>query len=208
MKNPRVRSEPVPRGSVQGKDLLSAAKDGYVYRAAHGDQVRLVKREKDLTLRIRPQFVNSPEMAEVERIFRLTPGRRSYKIKSELKEEGDQELPHPLGSDTIYMNLRSVLQIMTFLSKGVCVPEEHVFSGVVPTTPGPDGQPYDWTHLTAGNFVVHAQKHRPKGAEVAVPYRGYWFYVAVNDVSRARPWPSSRSSLRCKSPTARASARS
>ena len=81
------------------------------------------------------------------------------------------------------MNLRSVLQIMTFLSKGVCVPEEHVRSGTVPTTPGPDGQPYDWTRVTAGNFVVHAQKHRPKAAEVAVPYRGYWFYIAANDVN-------------------------
>ena len=27
---------------------------------------------------------------------------------------------------TIYMNLRSVLQIMTFMAKGVCVPDEHV----------------------------------------------------------------------------------
>jgi hypothetical protein len=30
--------------------------------------------------------------------------------------------------------------------------------------------------------VVHAQKHRPRIAEVAVPYRGYWFYIAVDDV--------------------------
>ena len=72
---------------------------------------------------------------------------------------------------------------MTFLSKGVCVPEEHVISGVAPTTPGPDGQPFDWTRITAGNFVVHFQKHRPRDAEVAVPYRGYWFYVAPNDVN-------------------------
>ncbi len=80
------------------------------------------------------------------------------------------------------MNLRSVLQIMTFLSKGVCIPDEHVISGVAPTTPDTDGQPFDWTQVTAGNFVVHAQKHRPKNAEVAVQYRGYWFYIAANDV--------------------------
>ena len=56
------------------------------------------------------------------------------------------------------MNLRSVLQIMTFLSKGVCVPDDHVISGIAPVTPDPDGQPFDWTGVTAGNFVVHAQK--------------------------------------------------
>jgi hypothetical protein len=72
---------------------------------------------------------------------------------------------------------------MTFLSKGVCVPPEHEMSGVAPATPGPDGQPFDWTRITAGHFIVHAQKHKPRHAEVAVPYRGYWFYIAVNDTN-------------------------
>jgi len=72
---------------------------------------------------------------------------------------------------------------MTFLSKGVNVPEDHVLSGVAPTTRLPDGRPFDWTPITAGNFSVHAQKHRPKDAEVAVHYRGYWFYIAPDDVN-------------------------
>jgi hypothetical protein len=125
-------------------------------------------------------------MHEVARIFRLTPGLSAYRIKSELTEEANRGLPSPLGLDTIYLNLRSVLQIMTFLSKGVCVPEEHVCSRIVPMTPGPDGSPYDWTRVTAGNFLVHVQKHRPRSAEVAVHYRGYWFFIAPDDVrSRA-----------------------
>src|SRR5262249_28673808 len=75
---------------------------------------------------------------------------------------------------------------MTFLSKGVCVPEEHVRAGIAPVTLDEAGQPYDWTQVTVGNFLVHAQKHRPRSAEVAVQYRGYWFYIAANDVkSRA-----------------------
>jgi hypothetical protein len=176
-------SDPVPAGSVQGRDLLSAARDGYVYRTRGEGQVTLLKREKGLYLRVRDPYVHSPEMEEVARIFRLIPGLSKYRIKSELTEEANQRLPSPLGNDTIYLNLRSVLQIMTFLSKGVCVPEEHVRSGVAPVTPGPDGQPYDWTQITAGNFVVHAQKHRPRAAEVAVPYRGYWFYIAPDDVN-------------------------
>jgi hypothetical protein len=122
-------------------------------------------------------------MEEVARIFRLTPGLSKYRIKSELTEEVNERLPNSMAADTIYLNLRSVLQIMTFLSKGVCVPEEHVRSGVAPVTPGPDGRPFDWTQVTAGNFFVHAQKHRPRDAEVAVQYRGYWFFIAPNDVN-------------------------
>jgi hypothetical protein len=187
-------SEPIPIGSVQGRDLLNAARDGYVFRADGKGKVALLKREKDLVLKIREPYVNSLEMAEVARIFHLTPGQNMYKIKSELSDEANRKLndearrrmPGPGGNDTIYMNLRSVLQIMTFLSKGVCVPDEHVISGMAPVTLDSDDQPFDWTQVTAGNFVVHAQKHRPKAAEVAVQYRGYWFYIAPSDVkSRA-----------------------
>jgi hypothetical protein len=146
----------------------------------------LIKREKELFLRIRHGFVDSPEMQEAARIFHLTPGLSKYRIKSELSEDKQHQLPSPLGSDTIYLNMRSVLQAMTFLSKGVCVPEEHVHSGIVPMTRGPDGELYDWKQVTAGQFFVHSQKHRPRGTEVAVRYRGYWFYIPQDDVhSRA-----------------------
>src|SRR6516165_5018286 len=141
-------SDPIPRGAVQGRDLLNAARDGYVYRTQGEGQVTLLKREKGLYLRIRPAYVHSPEIEEVARIFRLTPGLSRYRIKSELTEEANRRLASPLGDDTIYVNLRSVLQTMTFLSKGVCVPEEHVRSGIAPTIPGPDGRPYDWTQVT------------------------------------------------------------
>jgi hypothetical protein len=176
-------SDPIDRSSVGGRDLLNAAKDGYVYRADGGGQMTLRKRGKELYLRIRDPYVRSPEMEEVAQIFGLVPGKKLYRIKSELTAEAKQSDPDPLGSDTIYMNLRSVLQMMTFLSKGVCVPEEHVRTGIAPMTPGPDGRPFDWTTVTTGNFSVRSQKHRPRESEVAVEYRGYWFYIAPDDVN-------------------------
>ena len=198
-------SDPIPESAIGGRDLWNAARDGYVFRNKGQGRMTLLKREKDLVLKIRPAFINSPEMQEAERIFRLIPGQSMYKIKSELTEEAIQRLkdPDPLGNDTIYMNLRSVLQIMTFMAKGVCVPDEHVIGGIAPVTLDADGQPFDWTNVTAGHFTVHAQKHRPRGAEVAVPYRGYWFYIAGDDVKSRAHWRSSRSSSRSKNPTAR-----
>ena len=133
-------SDPISRGAVQGRDLLNAAKDGYVYRTRGEREVTLLKREKGLVLRVFPPYVHSPEMEEVAQIFHLSPGLSTYRIKSELAES-DRQLPSPLGTDKLYLNLRSVLQVMTFLSKGVCVPEEHIRTGVVPVTQGPDGAP-------------------------------------------------------------------
>lgn len=174
----------IPSNLVQGRDLLTAAKDGYAFRTDREGRLALHKREKELTLKIRSRFTHSPEMEELAQIFRLTPGLSRYKIQSELQPNSESS---PLGAfgagDTIYLNLRSVLQIMTFLSKGVCVPEEHVLNGVAPMTPGPDGRPFNWTQVTAGNFFVASQKHRPHDAEVAVQYRGYWFFIPRNDVN-------------------------
>ena len=102
----------------------------------------------------------------------------------ELSEEDEERHGRP-GSDvtdTLYLDMRSVLQMAMFLSKGVCVPGEHVRTGIVPVTPGPDGMPFDWTSITRGLFFVSSQRHRPRDAEVAVQYRGYWFYIAQNDV--------------------------
>jgi hypothetical protein len=174
-------SDPIPVSSIQGRDLLNAVKDGYVYRTQGQGQMTVKKREKQLFLRIREPFVHSPDVQEIERIYHLIPGRNKYRIKSELSEEVS-EAPNPLGNDTIYLNMRSILQVMTFLSKGVCVPQAHELSGIAPVTPGPDGRPFDWTRITAGNFTVHSQKHRPRDAEVAAHYRGYWFYIAPDDV--------------------------
>jgi hypothetical protein len=176
-------SDPIPKGAVQGRDLLNAAHDGYVYRAKGEGQMTLLKREKGLYLRVRDPFVHSPEMKEVARIFHLIPGLSKYRVKSELSEEANKSHPSPIVTDTIYLNLRSILQVMTFLSKGVCVPEEHVRMGIAPMTPGPDGQPFNWTQVTAGNFFVRSQKRRPHDTEVAVQYRGYWFYITQDDVN-------------------------
>jgi hypothetical protein len=179
-------SDAIPTSAVQGRDLLAAAQEGYLYKSRPEGGMTLVKKEKELLLRIRPQFVHSPEMREVASIFHLTPGLSEYRIKSELSEASIPRDPKPLGDDTIYLNMRSVLQIMTFLSKGVSPPPEHVVAGIVPMTPGPDGQLYDWTRVTDGNFRVCVQKHRPRDVEVAVHYRGYWFYIPQGDVrSRA-----------------------
>ena len=176
-------SDPIPTGQVQGHDLLDAAKDGYVYRARGEGRTTLYKRDKGLVLKIRSKFARSPQMAEVAEIFNLTPGLGRYRIESELEPDAESSPPSALpGGDTLYLNLRSILQIMTFMSKGVCVPEEHVRDGEAPTTWGPDGRPFNWTSVTAGNFFVASSKHRPRDVEVATLYRGYWFYIPREDV--------------------------
>ena len=177
-------SDPITAATLGGDDLLKAAKEGYVYRQRGDGQFALLKRDKGLVLKVRPAFVDAPEVLEVERIFRLRPGLPGYRVKSDLMENALQA-PRPLddGGETLYLHMRSMLQVLLFLSKGVCVPAEHIESRIAPSTPGPDGRPYDWTRVTAGNFFVRSSRHRPKDAEVAIRYRGHWFSIPANDVN-------------------------
>jgi len=177
-------SDPIAGNSVGGSDLLNAAKENYVFRDAVGGRMTLIKRDKQPSLRIRSPFLRSPEMDEMASIFGLVPGQRRYKIESELEPDAESSAPGSrAGSETIYLNLRSILQIMIFLSKGVCLPEEHICKGIAPMTPGLDGRPFDWRQVMAGNFAIASQKHRPVNAEVAVFYRNHWFFIPRGDVN-------------------------
>ncbi len=178
------RSDPIPVSLLKGSDFLSAAKDGYAFHVEKdGEHATLRRKDKGLVMRIYPREFDSFEMQQVVRIFGLKPRLPVYKVKSELAEEGIKALPiGPPQSDTLYLSMRSLLQIAVFLSKGVVVPEEHMRNGVAPTTPGPEGRPYDWTQVTKGLFCVQVQASKPRDAEVAVKYRGYWFYIPKNDV--------------------------
>jgi hypothetical protein len=88
--------------------------------------------------------------------------------------------PEPTGTVTI--NVRSGYQALAFLSKGVEVPEAHVRRGSVPLFKSLDGRPFDARQLTRGLFHVCVQKHRPLRSDLAVYYRGYWFYIPEGDV--------------------------
>ena len=101
----------------------------------------------------------------------------------------DAPEPGPIGPEPreiISVNVRSGYQVLAFLSKGVEVPEAHVRRGSVILFQGPDGRPFDGRRLTKGLFHVCVQKHKPLRSDLAVYYRGYWYYIPEDDVqSRA-----------------------
>ncbi len=183
-----VPAKELPGGvKVPGVGMVAAAKKGYFYEVA-GEGVTLLKESRLLALTIQPEELDAADFQELVRIFRLEPGRTVYTVRSQENDEldyltestGATQLGEP--SDTIAINVRSGYQVLAFLSKGVDVPEKHLRHGSACTFKGPDGRPFDARQITRGLFRVCVQKHRPWRSELAVPYRGHWFYIAEDDV--------------------------
>jgi hypothetical protein len=174
----------LPLDQVTGADMITAVKEGFRFQV-RDDRAILLKREKSVVLRIRPDEIHAPDVQELVARLGLRPGAGLYKIRAEQSEEEeiDGSLPEPMGTDTILANMRSILDIMVFLSKGVCVPPEHITRGIAPVTPGPGGAVHDWRDITCGLITIKSQRLCPKHAEIAVPYRGYWYYIDRSDIT-------------------------
>jgi hypothetical protein len=179
--NTEVQGSALPAGSVTARDMIEAAKSGYEYRS-DGGQWTLVKKSPQPVLLIDPEAVDSAEMREVTRAFRLKPGVTRFPITQEKLPPFPSTYPSD-GVSAIDLETRSLLQALYYVSHGVEVPSEHLTAGVVPVTREATGQPFDWTLVTSALFRVPSVRSddRPGNAHVAVPYKGHWFYIDATD---------------------------
>jgi hypothetical protein len=113
--------------------------------------------------------------------LRLSPDRLEYGVRRIDVPGGVELYPLPDALESIDIRTRTLLDMLTFLSKGVEVPEAHICRGVAAQTVGPDGIAFDWTLVTRGLFRVCVQKKRPKESAVAIEYQGYWYFIGASD---------------------------
>jgi hypothetical protein len=91
---------------------------------------------------------------------------------------GDRPRPESLGID-----LRSLLGTFFFASHGVEVPVDDLKMGRAMTTQDKSGKPFDWS-LVVGDLVsIRSQSKMPGNAQVAIKYRGSWFYIDDSDLN-------------------------
>lgn len=174
---------PLPVGSVKASDIIEAAKNGFEYRRdAHGKTWTLIKKIQQPVLRVSPEALGSPELLLATQVFKLKPGLDKYDISQEALSPFPVTYPTG-GVDVLDLETRSMLQALYFVSHGVDVPSEHLAQGLAQRTLDKSGKPFNWSKITSGLFTVFHQagSERPAHARVAIPYRGYWFYIDEGD---------------------------
>jgi hypothetical protein len=174
---------PLPAASVTGSNLIDAAKAGNEFRPnLDGLTWSLYGKTRQPVMLIDPHAMGTSEMDVLTRTFRLKRGLTKYDVTEEALVPFPATYP-PEGVTKIDLETRSLLQVLFFVSHGVAVPEDHANRGLARVTVDEAGQPFDWRRVTAGLFAVRsaAGTERPRGAHVAVQYKGYWFYIDETD---------------------------
>ncbi len=87
----------------------------------------------------------------------------------------------PTAKNQVYIETRTVMGLLYYLSKGVDVPECDIANKQVRNTYYPDGKIFDWHQVTKDMIRIRTSKTKPYNAYVAVLYRGSWFYVPETD---------------------------
>jgi hypothetical protein len=174
---------PLPELAVTSAALVDAAKNGFEYQRKVDKTWVLVKRDRRLELRVAPEAAASPEVVELCDLFHLQPGLLKYEVTvGDAKDTFAAKVPATLLT-TVNIYPRSTVQAMFYMAHGIEVPVEHFNAGIVPAAVDGDGQLFDWQQLMQGLFTVRSAKQhcRPEHAQVAVKYRGYWFYIDDRD---------------------------
>ncbi len=114
------------------------------------------------------------EVTEIKSLLNLNREQKSFKI------DGSIFQPNP---ETISIRTRSIMSILFYLSHNTDTPAEDEAKGLVTVTKTREGNPFDWQQTAAGSqFRVLVSDKEPKGAFLAIPYRGNWFYLDDSDL--------------------------
>ena len=158
--------------SVQNNLEIKTSKEGF----------SLIRRQKQPVLRVDPAVNDDADWLVFCNSFKLNPNLRTFDLTAEKLDPFLKDMPQT-GLETLDLETRSLLQVLFFVSQGVDVPREHTMSGVAPRTNDFNGGLFNWQQVMGGLFRVCSvkSKKRPDCAQVAVQYKGYWYYIDERD---------------------------
>jgi hypothetical protein len=168
-----VLSAPIPADRVTSDDLLSAADAGYRLELQDDPPSYLLTESRPhYVLVVDEDAWEDPDFVEIARSLGLPRKQTTYEIDAGggVSDAADGRLR---------VATRSVLGTMAYLSNAVSVPEIHENEGLVSKTGEFKGALNDL-------LKIHVSATPVEDAYLAVPYRGFWFYVGGTDLSTKR----------------------
>ncbi len=83
----------------------------------------------------------------------------------------------------VYVKMRSIYGVMTFLSHSVQIPEKDIQGHLTLQLMDTHGQPYNWAPLMSGLMTIYSSNNEPQDAFVKTWTNGHWFYIKSTDIN-------------------------
>ena len=164
----------IQRSTLTAAESRDAAEKGFVYQDSdRPDELVLSRKKQASVLRFSPNAVGTTEHALIVELLNLDPSLLVFELdpafEGSLTERNQK-------NKNLNVGLRSLLEMMFLVSKGVQVPQCHLESSIAPS----NDYAVDWQPMIGG-FRVLTCDEEPDCAAVSVCYKGCWFYIADND---------------------------
>jgi hypothetical protein len=164
----------IKASTLTAAESREAAEAGYEYQESdREDELVLSRREQVSVLRFSPQAIGTPEHSMIVELLNLEPASLVFEFEPAFEgtlKEADQ------NRKNLEVGLRSLIEMLFLVSKGVEVPGCHLANNIAPS----NDFAFDWQPMIGGFRVLSCDK-KPTCASVAVCYRGCWFYIADDD---------------------------
>lgn len=133
-----------------------------------------------LDIVINKKYYNS---TKVIKLYRMLGIKHSPKI---IHLVADKSVANVKDS-IIYVNIRSFVNVLAFLSNSVQVLPFMLQQKLVIAPKNPDGSYFNLNLLTKGLLNIHISSKKPQyNVNLKVFYRNYWFYIMDNDYKSKR----------------------
>ncbi|WOD09835.1 hypothetical protein RPW65_12270 [Pseudomonas sp. NyZ704] len=152
-----------------GLDDLTALREKGYGLIREDDGYTLTEEKESLELIVSAPLAGSADWLSLADRLKLDGQAGTYRI--------DPMRNSQQNSFQLTVALRSPLEMMAFLSRGVSIPASHHTDRVAPDWPIPDGLEF---------FHVHASHQKPSDVYLAVEHLGTWFYIPKDDLESRR----------------------
>lgn len=93
----------------------------------------------------------------------------------------DEGIP-PGATNIVFIKMRSIYGILTFLSHTVQIPASDIKAGFTQHILDKNGNPINWTPIMKGLMTIYSSDQEPEDAFVKVQVHGHWFYIKNTDI--------------------------
>ncbi len=173
----RTISDPLPVSKISAGDLIDAAKIGGEFKYNNDQtEMSLTQEQRVLFMRLAYRATETEGVARLRDLLHLSDDRLRYDIVDPALADFDP-IENDNGLGNVAIDTRSLMGVLYYLSNAVSVPDEAMDRGPATRTLDEGGELFDWHELLNDLFVVHHSRSQPIDAAIAVPYRGWWYYI-------------------------------